>query len=403
MESKVLYEFDETKEDSSSSSSPVTVFYNLYVPSDEEGVSNALAVLTEQMEQLGQSSLTRESSTQYNLPRVYYNLVGNPNGIPPSVIESLCQGSGLDCHLMHQFPDGTYEEVTLDMMHQYCSKHDSKGSAHRRVIYFHSKGSYHDNPQNRIWRKNMLEAITSPSCLDSSTRETNKCNLCGLLFFPVWQMIMPGNFFVSHCGYVSKLLSPLDYKERLFSIVDSRRELGYSTRIYNPRCYSLGLERFAAELWIGSHPELVPCDLAATVDINYWKNTPWQGAGGNVSFALAPRIPITSKDWQNLKHDRMERILQKRHLRLREYFLLPGVLYRYAVLYQQLPKDSSWIWQWFPDGKEWKTILASSKSQPEEELSSLIRRVLLETPKGLDWWWRRILEGNKKVKCTALG
>ena len=39
------------------------------------------------------------------------------------------------------------------------------------------------------------------------------------------------------------------------------------------------------------------------------------------------------------------------------YYLLEGNLFRWKELYNQLPGRYSWVWRWYPDGKE---LLANS-------------------------------------------
>lgn len=379
---RISYGFDDE------SGSGVAIFYNLFVPSDDEGVANALNVVKEQIRQLGQSTLIRENASNITM-KMYYNLIGNKDGIPHETMQSLCANVGLQCHLQRTFVEGTYEEVTLDMLHDYCVSHQD-----HRAIYFHSKGSFHDTQKNRIWRRNMLEAITSPQCVNPPDPS---CSLCGLLFFPLWQMIVPGNFFVADCRYVSKLPSPIDYKEHLASLVRMRRQHGFSSHIYNPGCYNLGMERFASELWIGSHPDLIPCDLATVVDVEYWKRVPWDVAANYSSFGLAPRFPITHPDWQNLKHERLAKVLKDPNARLREHYLLAGVLYRHSEIYEQLPHPSSWIWEWFPDGEDWKDILFENGAEVQDP-SAAIRQVLSDTPKGLRWW---IFDRNGGMRCKS--
>ena len=40
-------------------------------------------------------------------------------------------------------------------------------------------------------------------------------------------------------------------------------------------------------------------------------------------------------------------------VRLKEYFLLAGNVFRWYELYNQTPSGRSWVWFWFPDGKVW--------------------------------------------------
>jgi hypothetical protein len=40
-------------------------------------------------------------------------------------------------------------------------------------------------------------------------------------------------------------------------------------------------------------------------------------------------------------------------LRVREYYLMAGNLYRWWELYGTVPPSTSWVWSWFPDGDAW--------------------------------------------------
>ena len=39
---------------------------------------------------------------------------------------------------------------------------------------------------------------------------------------------------------------------------------------------------------------------------------------------------------------------------MRERYLLAGLLISWYFLYNETPPDSSWIWDWYPDGTEWR-------------------------------------------------
>ena len=43
--------------------------------------------------------------------------------------------------------------------------------------------------------------------------------------------------------------------------------------------------------------------------------------------------------------------------RLSEWFLLPGILWRHHVLYNELPPSDSWMWKHYPDGDSWKKAI----------------------------------------------
>jgi hypothetical protein len=39
--------------------------------------------------------------------------------------------------------------------------------------------------------------------------------------------------------------------------------------------------------------------------------------------------------------------------RLKDYFLLPGLLFRWIKWYQKLPRADSWVWKYYPEGDFW--------------------------------------------------
>ena len=93
----------------------------------------------------------------------------------------------------------------------------------------------------------MLEAVTSPLCMNPPS---DKCDVCGLVFFPTWALFMPGNFWTAQCTYVDKLLHPLDFasrKKHLASYMDQlNREKLLVTSIFQDREDTRGLNRYAA-------------------------------------------------------------------------------------------------------------------------------------------------------------
>jgi hypothetical protein len=166
---------------------------------------------------------------------------------------------------------------------------------------------------------------------------------------------------------------------------------------------NVGLERFAAEHWVASHPHVQACDLSESNRIaDYWKaatatpSTDGGTAGStektrrqqtmttmqdehssrNWSIALAPRKSIHAP-WFRLNHTALLDILQEPNnnnntnnncsKRLHEWFLLPGFLYRWKRIYGLYPEPDSWVWDWFPNGPDWKqSILFSSTRQQQQ-------------------------------------
>ena len=254
----------------------------------------------------------------------------------------------------------------------------------------------------------MTAAVTSHDCLravasaSSTTKRTtdsannndnanNTCNVCGLLFYPLWTFLFPGNFFTAHCTYVQQLLPPHEFVMQMQRLVEQVRRQqvvaankkknnghgrggSFTANLFpidNPG--NMGLDRYAAEHWIGSHPSIRPCDMSVTEDILYWR----LGGGGNndekqqqqqqqvvadptttamFHWSMAPRKGIFNATWYRLDQDLLAKILANETLRKTEYFLLGGHLWKWSMLYGDDPKPAydSWIWDWFPDGKQWR-------------------------------------------------
>jgi hypothetical protein len=66
---------------------------------------------------------------------------------------------------------------------------------------------------------------------------------------------------------------------------------------------------------------------------------------------MAPRRKVAPID---NKPEAQERVYNKRDNRMREYFLLPGNIFKWWNLYDIVPADDSWVWKWYPDGDEWR-------------------------------------------------
>jgi hypothetical protein len=70
-----------------------------------------------------------------------------------------------------------------------------------------------------------------------------------------------------------------------------------------------------------------------------------------------------------LEKKRRANVLDKFGLRMRDYFLLPGNLAKWFALYNEAPPDSSWVWNWFPDGKAWKRAVQTHGTQAFEKMT----------------------------------
>eukprot|EP00977_Amphora_coffeiformis_P013065 scaffold3342_cov174-Amphora_coffeaeformis.AAC.3 len=337
----------------------VAIFYHLYIPDNTTGrVNKALDILHEQIHQLGRSYLTNQTDFPVVL---YYNTVGNLLPDLHSVIDNLCQEAGVaSCQHLNHFRSA-FEEVTHASMQTYCQR-QSPTDYDAPLLYFHSKGAFQDHRgKQKQWRRNMLAAITGLQCTAAMTQSTrhslHTCNVCGLQFLPIWQMIMAGNFFFTKCSHVQKLLDPVVYKQEMGRVTKPLGSLGFSMRAFAPACDALGASRWSPELWISSHPGVVPCDLGhESADFLFYQvEAKLEGLAekGKLKLDFAPRHSFRA-GWRRL---------QRRHLDpWSDYSLLPGVLYRHLELYQQLPPNSSWIWEWFPGGSLWRDYMSEAIS-----------------------------------------
>eukprot|EP00977_Amphora_coffeiformis_P021750 scaffold9857_cov195-Amphora_coffeaeformis.AAC.4 len=372
----------------------VAIFYNFYVPKAPVNADRALSILNEQIKQLGNSFLVRQQEMENYKVVLYYNTIGDPRNDVHTKMTTLCQEASIfACQHMEHYPDGTFEQVTLKAMLDFCQERPKETSSlssslsdehyDTPVLYFHNKGSLNNNNFQALWRKNMMAAITGPDCTTAMSsskghkkiviqqhQHQHQCNLCGQQFLPIWQMIIAGNFFTSKCSYVRQLYDPVQYKEKLTDIGMSVPSLGFSMEVFMPMmCDFLGVGRYTSEQWASSHPNVAPCDLSGN-DPRYFPNisnrTFWRLAKSGLGDLLgaAPRFEY-SAGW-----GRKKEVPDLDSASKSDFSLLPGVLYKHLQLYQQVPPASSWIWKWFPGGQLWQeTIQNATRKTAGEKLS----------------------------------
>ena len=236
----------------------LVIFYNLYVPRDEYGIRNAIEVIKDQMGQVAEalarmetedddgvvsdSSLGHNDKVGKQEERIndkapvramrkrrgvlFYNLIGNERAFPPKEMSDLCRElhPRLECRLL-KYHEEAGEAVTLQDLHDYCrddvadngedrlvlynnrtSSSAAAAASQRRVVYLHSKGSYHSQSENHIWRKQMTEAALHPQCL---LPPDDSCDVCGAHFYVRYAITFPGNMWTTRCDYVTRLTPPM--------------------------------------------------------------------------------------------------------------------------------------------------------------------------------------------------
>lgn len=304
------------------SDSKLAIFYNIYLPPDEDDSRRKKImddIFTSQINFLGNSYAVQSEGTNNNTVKFFYNTIGFP--LEHSFMVNTCAPfKNLQPVHMKHYEKG-FEEATLNALQEYCMEYPTNN-----VIYIHPKGSFHDKKQQQYWRKEGTMKASSEEC--TKYMEEKKCNACGARFTYIPQHFS-GNFWRAQCSYIRELRDPREI-EPLF------RE-AYKTAVAPPMNMTfiilpayesmLGIGRFAAEQWIGSHPNFSPC------------------TDQRVRSKLLSKVNgDTIKD------------AARRHM---EYFLLSGLLWKFATIYNDtlIPPDDSWVWKKFPDGMEyWKAV-----------------------------------------------
>lgn len=341
----------------------LAIFYNIYIPpaADEKeiAVDRVKRVVKEQLDQIGASDVVKEGAVS-----LFYNTIGAPDALGFDFMDPLCSKNKLKCHHMDHFKIG-FEEVTLQRVHDFCQ---DPSRADFRIIYLHSKGSFHEEIVGAAhegfsqiaWRRNMLNAVTNKKCLRPPD---DQCDICGLLASPFPQLHFSGNFFTAKCSYVKKLLPVKDFGTRMDTIIASVREREIDQQLvvhlFHPHDNFFGTSRFASEHWIGSHPSVRPCDVSMRPSIDDWRRQEWNTS--EFDWAMAPRFGVDAPWAHWFEETRRKTVLSSPSMRHREYFLLAGSLFRWYELYDQAPPPSSWVWSWYPDGREWKEKVLEHK------------------------------------------
>jgi len=177
-------------------------------------------------------------------------------------------------------PDATVRErykngsdvLTLHALWDYCKKHNN---ADTKVVYLHSKGSYHDKLGNAKLRRFLTKGALSKEC----SNLPNNCNVCSSHMSPLPHPHVPGNMWLARCDYVATLLDPNSQAEGKLII---------NFNAGNP-CKGWG--RFFLEHWIHSHPSVMPCDLYPGKEYTWaYNNIP--DVNFPMDLQMAPRFDL---------------------------------------------------------------------------------------------------------------
>jgi hypothetical protein len=142
------------------------------------------------------------------------------------------------------------EIETLDLLWEHCLDHPNK-----KVVYSHSKGSFHAHTNNNKLRRFLTRGALSGECADMPL----SCHICSSRMSPLYHARTPGNMWSARCSYVAKLMKPSKFEQEMNRIYEGLRI----------REWCVGTGRYASEHWIHSHPSAKACDLCTDPKFKY--------------------------------------------------------------------------------------------------------------------------------------
>jgi hypothetical protein len=329
------------------------VFYNLYIPPPPQSRQDAaFDIVREQLKQMqtiaAQYSSTTHGGHEEDFLVVHLITISSDQAAAEKAMVICNSLTGLQCHpLIHA--EAADEMLALDGLYEYCLAHPTA-----TVTYLHSKGSFHPNQVNDAWRRALTAAALHTDCWG----HMNTCNVCGLQFFTQFTLFWPGNMWTAACPYVTQLIPPhsfaSQYEAAVADLLLLRLDGVLQSLLLRDRPDYFGLDRYAAEHWIGSHPDLRPCDMDAVSerpqDI-FKRHAPVDQVDQAFQFGLAPRHVGFAVGHNFEAHQRLRNSEEDRK---KEIYLLPGRIYLWHKLYKRAPPATSWTWKWFPDGSFWQ-------------------------------------------------
>ena len=337
---KKAYDFQPLK------NSRLAIFYNIFIPPDDEpGAARAKNIIEEQIDQLGCSYAT------LNKVSLYYITVGAPLSL--EWMDQVCTRNQLQCrHIAHHSTG--YEDLTLQQVYDFCQEEEHTDF---RVLYMHSKGSYHDVEtiewSQSSWRWHMTAAIASRMCVEPPDES---CDICGLQALAFPHLHFSGNFFSAKCSYIQKLIAPKQFEQKSNSVASKIMLMKLHGQILAnllpDRPHHFGIGRFANEHWLASHPDVKACDVSEFSNIDACKR-PGPMPAAQFKFAMYPRHNVWEKWSYVVDSPEYLGMINNLSRRIREYYFLMGNLFRWYELYNKVPDKESWVWTWFPDGEYW--------------------------------------------------
>lgn len=285
----------------------VVFFYNAFLP--RRNPNTGIEILAESMAAKANSVYARH-------PVRLFTMGAN--------VPVRCPHCQFEFHSHHDVWD---ERHTHEAMQKYCREHPS-----HRVSYMHNKGSLHPSALNDNMRQLLTKSVLSPECYDMP----EQCNVCTARFSPLPTFHGSGNYFVARCDYVVRLLPALEFSEAMLTVVATspffrpfRHKPGEDRQSYFKDSLS-GTGRWAAESWLHSHPSVFPCDVYNGEWVWDYPGIPEYEDWVPV-LRMAPRFDLNMY-WHFLN-------------RSEPRFSFGSTLFKWQILYAQVPPAHSWVWQ----------------------------------------------------------
>jgi len=267
-----------------------TIFYNLYTK-DESDVERVRNITVEQF-----SFMLPEEHDQ-----VFVTTIGVPQVDLPVP----------NAEIIQHHPEGG-EELTLHELWNYCRSHPYHST---KVVYLHSKGSFHDNKKNTDLRKFITRAALSKECANLP----DQCDVCSARMSPIPHPHSSGNMWLARCDYVAKLVDPSFEPEGEKAKLKEIDESGF------------GWGRFFSEHWIHFHPSVRPCDLYPGSEFTFGRaNIPV--GDFKKDLKMAPRFDF----------DTFNILLN--FTKPKEGFIV-DMFWEFDLFYNQRPDETTW-WGW---------------------------------------------------------
>ena len=226
VEERIVQEEQAAASPASPAPTSIPIFYNLFI----EKLSDVPRV----------SNFVRDQLLDYLKPGIHGPILINSIGVVDD-LRKLFWPPSLNATLMNHYEKGD-EVDTLQELWSYCSREDTHPE--QKVVYLHSKGSFHWHEANEQLRVYLTKGALSEEC--SNLPDT--CNVCSSRMSPMPHPHTSGNMWLSRCEYVRKLIEPKQFIRAMFA---TNRELR------NKESGCMGTGRFALE----------HCEFIASVNI----------------------------------------------------------------------------------------------------------------------------------------